>query len=197
MQVFVDHGGGTTPELVVDAHGWDEDTVVFDPPLALGAGDVLDVRCDYNNPTAEYVMDGSSAKHDEMCVTGGLYYRDGARLTVQDETCVGGEGVVFTGTKSCSQVAACDAAIDYSNWNTTPSPGFLWESCISSGCDAGGHAYLDLERCRWNSCRPVCYVNAQDNGVVDGVLFDTPECTSCVTASCGAVRDACNAQTCP
>jgi hypothetical protein len=193
MTVDLDHGG--TMNRVLDVAGWDHDTVLFDPPLEIAAGDILDVQCHYNNPTAQHVTSGSSAKNDEMCVTGGLYYRDGPRLEIRDEVCWG-EGIMYTGTQSCAQIEQCERAIDFSNWNVTPSPGLLYNACVVSGCQAGATAFAAYDTCRWQNCRPMCFADATDDGHVSAVLYDTPECMSCVQQSCAAQRDACPTATC-
>lgn len=196
MKIFVDHDGVGSPELIVDAPGWDEDTVTFDPPLELGPGDVLDIQCDYNNSTSEFVTDGASAKHDEMCVTGGLYYREGPRIPIEKEVCFG--GIVYSGTKSCMEVEQCDRAIDYGGWSPgmDPTPGDLYDGCINSGCQAGATAYIRYDSCRWDQCRQVC-CTFDTNGQITAFTPDTTECTSCVETSCPGLRDSCVAATCP
>src|ERR1043165_610494 len=87
--------------------GWENDTKYFDPPIAFQPGDVLDYQCDFDNTTSNYIFDGFSAKHDEMCVTGGIYYRHGDRMPLGNEITFGAEA---TGSASCAQVQACDEA---------------------------------------------------------------------------------------
>ncbi|HSD88952.1 MAG TPA: hypothetical protein VLB44_15600, partial [Kofleriaceae bacterium] len=195
MQAFRDSGTGT-PQTLFDVQGWENPTVMFDPPVTFNAGDVLDYHCDYDNQTSDYVFDGFSARHDEMCVTGGIYYRPGGdRLPLGDEI-VWGRGVVYTGTNSCAQVDACSRAIDFSSWTTTPNPDQQFQVCLNSGCQAGGTAYHTLENCRWNNCRADCYVTAADD-MPDGITFDSTACQACMDTHCAALRDACPTATCP
>jgi len=194
MTVDVDRGGNGTLERVLDVHSWHDETVEFDPPLELAKGDVLDIQCHYDNQTTEHVFDGSSAKHSEMCVTGGLYYRDGARIAIRDEACVG-RGTMWTGTKSCTEVQQCMQGLDYSNWNTVPTPGQLYQGCHIQACETGGQAFETYNTCRWNKCRTMCFVNATDDGAT-GIAFDAPECTSCVDAMCATERTTCSTATC-
>ncbi|HEY5922727.1 MAG TPA: hypothetical protein VIV11_13700 [Kofleriaceae bacterium] len=175
--------------------GWENDTVYFDPPIAFQPGDALDYTCEFNNTSSDYVFDGFSARHDEMCVTGGIYYRYGDRMPLSDEFTFG-SGVQFTGSNSCSQIAACDEAIDYGNRDQTPTPYQQFELCLVAGCQAGANAYTALDICRSNMCKDECGTFAPDGILID-FKFDDPACTSCVDASCSAQRDACPSATCP
>ena len=192
MQAFRDSGSGT-PQQLFSVTGWENPTAVFDPPISIAPGDVIDYHCDYDNPTSDYVFDGFSARHDEMCVTGGIYYRPNAdRLPLSEEMCFG-KGIVYTGEKTCSQINACEQAIDFSS---TLDVGEQFDLCLTSGCDAGAKAYLPFDNCRWTMCRPDCYVNPTDTHV-DGFKFSDPGCTACIESKCAALRDTCTASACP
>jgi len=176
--------------------GWENDTVYYDPPIAFGPGDTLDFHCDYDNPTSEYFFDGFSARHDEMCVTGGVYFRHGDRLPITEEVTFGGGGIVFTGSNSCQQIAACDEAIDYSNWTQVPNPQQQFELCLIAGCNGAVSAYGAYDGCRYTMCKDECLTIESDGRLID-FKYDDPACTSCVGAKCAAERDACPTVTCP
>jgi hypothetical protein len=107
-----------------------------------------------------------------------------------------GRGIVFTGSKSCSAIKACDEAIDWSNWNQSPNPGQQYDVCMQSGCQAGADAYSDFDNCRYTHCKDECLTFDGNGGVID-FKFDDPACTSCATANCAPQRDACVMATCP
>lgn len=187
--------GTGSPQPLFDLQGWENDTVVFDPPVSFAPNDFVDYRCEYDNPSASYVFDGFSARNDEMCVTGGIYFRYGDRLPIFDEFCFG-EGIVYTGTNNCRQIEACDASIDWGNPNTTPTASAQYDFCMLSGCQAGADAYAPYDGCRWEMCRTSCFTLNPD-GTIETLRLSDPACTSCVTSSCGALDAACNAATCP
>ena len=184
MEAFKDTGTGT-PQQLFSVTGWENDTVVFDPPVKFQPGDVLDYHCDYDNQTQNYVLDGFSAKHDEMCVTGGIYFRHGDRLPVGEELRFG-RGIVYTGHNTCSQVKACDEAIDYTSTSTTPPTAYdQYEMCTAAGCDGGTKAYYAVDNCRFVNCKDQCFTYNADGFVVD-FTYDDPACTSCSAAMCQA-----------
>ena len=183
--------GSREPLFSVD--GWENPNQMFAPAVHIAANDIIDFRCDYENTTAEYIFDGFSARHDEMCVTGGVYYRPGGdRLPLTQEIAFG-KGIVYTGTNSCTQIESCVAAIDFAN--TTLDPGHQFDLCVVAGCQTGATAFTSYDSCRWNQCRASCYLNPTSNGV-DGFLFADPACVTCLDTNCAGVRDACSAATC-
>ena len=187
MEALQDNGDGS-PDVLFSVDGWENPNQMFEPARHIAAGDVIDFRCDYNNPTNAYVFDGFSARNDEMCVTGGMYYRpNGDRLPISQEINFG-RGIVYSGTNTCTQVDACVAAIDFAS--TTPPLGGQWDLCVLGGCQAGATAFSSLDACRWDKCNTSCYSN------VDGFLFDDPTCLSCVDTNCATQRDACAASSC-
>jgi len=193
MHASLDRGDGA-PEPLFSVTGWENPTAVFDPPISIAPGDVIDYQCDYDNPTGDYVFDGFSARHDEMCVTGGIYYRPHAdRLLLSEEVCFG-DDIVYTGAKTCTQLDACEAAIDFAS--PTLDVGQQFELCMASGCNTGVRSFYSFEACRWKMCRAQCYVNATDTSI-DGYKFADPACTTCLDAGCAGERDACAAATCP
>ena len=185
----------TGSEQLFNVTGWENDTVYFDPPIQFQPGDTLDYSCEFNNTTSNYIFDGFSAKHDEMCVTGGIYYRHGDRMAIGDE--IGfGTGIQFTGSNSCSQIKACDEAIDWANWNQSPNPAQQFELCFVAGCQVGADTYGALDQCRFNHCKDECLTLNSDGLVIDFKFADAA-CTSCMDAMCTAERDACPAAACP
>jgi hypothetical protein len=65
--------GDQDVELLVDSPGWSApDTVWFDPPVAVSAGDGLTWSCTWENPGSEPVHFGPTAD-DEMCTVFGYH----------------------------------------------------------------------------------------------------------------------------
>jgi hypothetical protein len=187
MQALHDRGDGA-PVTLFDVQGWENDTVMYDPPVSVAPGDVIDFACQYNNPTNNYVFDGFSARNNEMCVTGGIYYRHGDRLPIQDEFCFG-EGIVYSGTNSCLQINACEEAIDFSPTAATTPEG-QFDLCVLAGCQSGADAFTAFDACRWDNCGQLCV------DPVGGVKFTDPACVTCIDTSCAVLRDACTANAC-
>jgi hypothetical protein len=195
MQAFHDTGSGS-PEPLFSVQGWENPNQTFTPAVHLAANDIVDFHCDYDNLTPDWIFDGFSARHDEMCVTGGVYYRPGGdRLPLQDEVNFG-RGVVYSGTSSCGQIESCMEAIDWSNWNASPQPGNQLDVCVLGGCQSAGDAFSRYNPCRYNMCQASCYTLASDGRIV-GLRFGDPACVSCVDVNCAAARDACANATCP
>jgi hypothetical protein len=182
-------------QKLFDVTGWENDTVYFDPPIQFQPGDTLDYQCEFDNTTSNYVFDGFSAKHDEMCVTGGIYYRHGDRMPLTDEITFGG-GIVYTGSNSCEQIKACDEAIDYSNTSVTPTGYDQFDMCVLKGCQAGADAYQAFDGCRYTSCKNECF-SLNGDGIVTGLKLQDAACVSCVDSMCATERDACPTATCP
>jgi hypothetical protein len=62
-------------QLVYETSDWNEPkSRVFDPPLALSAGDTITFRCDYFNDTPSALAFGEHATTNEMCIFGGVYF---------------------------------------------------------------------------------------------------------------------------
>lgn len=191
MSAYKDHNGMRTK--LFDVSGWENDTVIFDTPIQFEAGDTIDYQCDYDNQTTTPFFDGFSARHNEMCVTGGIYFRRGGdRMPLKDEVCWGRD-VMFTGTNSCGQVQACDAAIDFHNPSLGSGPQL--ELCWAQGCNAATVAYQTLFSCEMANCIAECWTNSTGNGI-DGTNYADPACTTCVAANCATERDGCAAATC-
>lgn len=192
MEAYRETGTGS-PQQLFSVTGWENDTKYFDPPIAFQPGDTLDYHCDYDNTTSDYIFDGFSAKHDEMCVTGGIYWRNGDRMPLTNEITFGS---IPTGSASCTQVQACDEAIDYSNTSVTPTAYEQYDMCMNKGCPAATAAYQALDNCRFQSCKDACFT-LDSNMIVVGLKTSDPACTSCVDTSCASQRDACPTTGCP
>lgn len=181
-------GGGAAPRTIIDVTGWDADTIDYEPHIAVTAGQEIDFTCSYRNTGSTLIVDGPSAKRDEMCVLGALYYRPTApRLPITDETCSSASSIVYQGTQTCSQTLPCGFAID---WNNDPAAADKYELCRVQTCNGSGHAYTALGDCIGQSCFGEC-------ARVPGLSLDDPACSACVAASCSAERSACEAATCP
>lgn len=62
-------------EAVYHTTDWDEPKpAVFDPPLAIGAGDSITYTCQYKNVLDTPLTFGESASTNEMCILSGTYF---------------------------------------------------------------------------------------------------------------------------
>jgi hypothetical protein len=182
-------------QLLADAQSWHADTVRIDPPLTIPAGSTIDYQCEFDNTTSQFIADGPSARNNEMCVVGGLYYvPNGARMNLQDEVCFG-KDIVYGGTHSCADIRTCNAAIDYSQVSATPSPLHQNELCQISGCQSANTTFDTWGNCSLTKCKTECYDFA--GSTVVATKYADPACTSCDQTNCSAEASACAAQTCP
>jgi hypothetical protein len=182
----------TSPLVLADLSSGDADTIEFDPAIAVTAGQVIDYQCDFVNNTDQLIVEGFSARRNEMCALAAYYYKPGGeRMAFAEEVCWG-SGVVYTGDGNCMQTQACDQAIDWGTWDQETGPAELYELCRVEACDA---SYGALDGCRWEMC-PQCFVkDAEERPTM--LLYDDPACTACVGAMCADELSACQAHTCP
>ena len=67
----------------------DPKPALFDPPMALHAGDPLHFACTFANNTAQTLVFGESALTDEMCIfTGSFYPAPAGQATIDASNCV-------------------------------------------------------------------------------------------------------------
>jgi hypothetical protein len=67
--------GSTRP--IFQSSDWDNPQLkVFDPPLAAGPDDGLELTCSWNNTTGQTVVFGESARTNEMCLVWAYFYPD-------------------------------------------------------------------------------------------------------------------------
>jgi len=59
----------------------------YDPPVTLHAGSTITYACTYNNPTQQTIVQGQSARTNEMCILHGMYW---PRQSSQTEMCLSG-----------------------------------------------------------------------------------------------------------
>jgi hypothetical protein len=60
---------------IFETDDWETPPHVYDPPLAIGAGQPIDFSCDYLNDGDIALNFGESAAHNEMCILITQYYR--------------------------------------------------------------------------------------------------------------------------
>jgi hypothetical protein len=182
--------GGAAMQLL-QVEGWaDAPTKYFGATgTPIAAGTVIDFTCDYVNTSEALVVEGTSATRNEMCVFGGLYYRENLpRLELGQEMCRDDlRTVVYTGDLSCREAEACAKLIDWSMPMSVPSPDDQWEACVAQSCDG---SYDAFEGCRWGQCNAECF----PGGLAD---VESATCTACVASTCAAELAACDASVCP
>jgi hypothetical protein len=90
---------------LVDRNGADRGPI-HRAPFQVAREQAIEFACDYQNPRAEPVIEGPSARDDEMCMLAAIYYPrmdDPFR-----ETCSGADsGPMFDGTATCAATLAC------------------------------------------------------------------------------------------
>jgi hypothetical protein len=184
---------GTAPKQIVDAQSWHAQALNFDPPITIPAHSDIDYQCEYENNDSDYVIDGTSAAHNEMCVTGGVYLaKSGTRMTLNDELCFG-KNIIYSGTQSCDAVRACEAAIDWTG--TNPDGKAQYRMCRVAACQQSGDAFALLDSCRRSSCKASCYTLTGDE--ITGSKYDDAACTTCMASYCSAESASCSGATCP
>jgi hypothetical protein len=180
--------------VLADLVGWDTDSLHFEPAIDLPAGSIIEYSCDFRNDTGELIVEGPTATRNEMCATGGLYYKEqGERMLLGDEVCWG-EGIVYTGADACMPTEACVQAIDWSDWETSPKPSERYELCRVKQCDA---TYDSFDACRWTMCRDTCFTVPSGSEYPTEYRPQDAACTGCLDTMCGAEREACVAHACP
>ena len=161
---------------------WDEPGALrFEEGLQVRAGQVIEYECDFENTTAEPIIEGPSAVVHEMCMfVGGYYPRFEVDLA---ENCyAGSSGPVFNGTQSCAESLAC--IMEHEDPALPQSSNPERERCWVETSEASGVPLVDLLlKCRLQTCGSTCPQGA----------LATEECQACLADLCATQLDACNA----
>jgi hypothetical protein len=180
--------GGALAEAqrIVTSDTYEPETTRFDPPLAIEAGQAIDFRCLYDNPTDVSIIEGSSASRNEMCVFAGVYYTtDGADVDVATRVCrTPDSGPRLTGTSGCSQIEACILAAEQAHPQLSIEENVDRERCFSAACSSSFSVWGALRTCRLTSCASEC------------ADVSSAECDACVAELCSAQAAACDVAVC-
>ncbi len=185
--------GVRTP--MFETRGPDSATQQFAPPFELEAGDAVEFECHYENPTEEAIVQGLSARENEMCsFTAGYATTAGERLPLLDEWCLSaGSGLVGGGELGCAGIDAClvaeaDAATEPDVLGTST------QRCFLEGCPDATIPFTELVLCRARHCALWCDLEGLESFTARG--HADPACQSCVETQCAAARAGCDAASC-
>jgi hypothetical protein len=178
----LDGADGTTKQELFATQSWQYVTSQpMDPPLALTAGDTIDVRCDYwNNETRTVVQGGTM--DDEMCVFLGLYYPKDAQ------------------TELCSIMADGGGRYLGARWiGSGAADGAATAACLRAATGPAAAA-SDIDACVVGACPPIsaetsnatrCLASrglGQCAAACGGA--DTAACEACVSETCSPAMTA-------
>jgi hypothetical protein len=186
------------PELIplFETDRWNAATEQLDPEFLLEAGDAVEFECEYENTGTARVLQGLSARDDEMCsLTAAYVTARGTPLDALSEACgLDHSGVVGQGTLGCAGIEACiagavDSASDPFDASRASQP------CWLEGCHDRSIAFHDLALCRAVYCSVPCALRADTTWLV-AAPSDRAACDACVAASCGDPSARCRAPGC-
>ena len=172
QRAWVTGGGLDAPRELLTSTGYgDLETRFFDAPIPIKAGQAIDFECDYENESAETIVEGPSKNDNEMCLILGGYY---PRLDTPGEWCtLAGSGPIHEGTGTCAQALQCSGAAESA---------VAAEQCFFDVCPASSRAINDLTNCGFNNCSEVCPFS--------------DKCQACVVKNCVPEFNACQQSTC-
>lgn len=164
--------GMAEPLSLYETDQWEGvEPLVLDPPLSARSGQVVEFECDFDNQSAETIVEGPSASKNEMCMFVATYW---PRLELADELCMRpGSGPVHDGQRSCAQTLACV--------QESADP-VAQEACQVQTCAASSAALGDLNQCIFFNCAELC-----PNG---------DACAGCVAEHCSAEYLGCQGASC-
>lgn len=160
------------PRSLYETNLWEGvEPTVMTPALPIRKGQAIDFECDFANEGDSTIIEGASAKMNEMCMFVGAYW---PKMDISVETCARpGSGPVFDGESTCAETVAC-----------IQGTGDLVEreECLLDTCAASNVATGALNVCIFQSCREVCP--------------DGEGCSACVAQHCSPEYGACQQATC-
>ena len=169
---WVKGGDLAEPREIFSTDRWEDvEPAFYDPPLAVAGGQRIDFECDFVNDSADPVIEGPSAKTNEMCM---FIATNNPKLDDSTENCRAvGSGPVFQGTQTCAEALGCsrEAADDLGA-----------EICLVDTCSASSQPLADFGQCMFEHCNVPC---ATGEG-----------CDVCIAENCLEAYLACDAATC-
>jgi hypothetical protein len=172
------HGADGQAEEIYSTTHWEQVPAgVFSPPLQVKAGDALDFRCDYENPEAHDVTQGTTT-NDEMCVLIAPYYpRSPALDNCLDESGFPAETWIGGGSATCAETFECLKKAEHFR------DGF---PCVVNSCEGAAAEVSGVVRCHMSSGYGACEEACSEGG----------DCAACMSAACAAEVTACQAAAC-
>jgi hypothetical protein len=172
------HGGGDAMEEIHATTRWEQvPASEFSPPLQVKAGDAIDSRCDYQNPEARDVVQGSTTK-DEMCVLIGPYYPRSPGLgNCLDESGFPAQTWIGSGAATCAETLGCfeQAELFHDRFR-----------CVVNSCEGVATEVSDVVRCQmtqgYGACADACGAGG--------------DCGACMSSACAAEVTTCQAASC-
>jgi hypothetical protein len=146
---------------------------VYEPALAIGAGQAIEFACDFENEGEETIIEGPSAEANEMCMFVGAYW---PRIDAAFESCVSvGSGPMHHGEKTCAEALDCaSAAADE----------VAAEECLVDTCEGSSPALGAFSSCTFYECNAECI---QGQGGCEGCVAQhcLDHYLACQEATCG------------
>jgi hypothetical protein len=178
--------GGLNAIEIYSTDDWQEPPALeLRPPLAVAAGQVIELGCDYHNNDPLDVVRGLT-EGDEMCQLIGPYYPRNPRL----EACEDADGVIAAtwigeGSATCAETLGClkDAAPVGEDGGAE-----AWR-CVLDSCPGAAEAVSGVVRCRLSHGRGACSAACGSSPQAAG-------CEGCLKEACEAVTEACLSAEC-
>ena len=172
LRAWVTGGELDGPQDLLTSTGYgDLDTRIFADPVKIKAGQAIDFECDFENDSAETIVEGPSKEANEMCLILGGYY---PRLDTPGEWCtLAGSGPIHEGTRTCGQALECSG---------DATSAVAAEQCFFDVCPSSSRAINDFTNCAFNHCSDVCPFS--------------DKCQGCATANCVPEFIACQESVC-
>ena len=183
MQVWLDPGMSSQSAAPFFATRDWEHPEDFHGPMAIKAGSVVRIQCDFTNLDGVDVFQGPNAATSEMCVFAGLYYPRSPDPSAF-EFC-SNLSVTGTGANTCSQlltcIQSCPAGEAPKRLQGGVSVGSCWEKCLTGGCEGATDLLLPATACVGRNCQAECAAG---------------QCSLCALDKCGAEVTACLGHAC-
>ena len=154
---------GDQVDTLVETSDWSvSDPTLFDPPIAIEAGQRIEFACDYRNDDSTPVIEGPSKLDNEMCLLIGTYW---PRIDFPFEFCMGeGSGPALDGSATCGESFGCLAGA------TDP---VAAEECAVDTCAGSAAAFNQLFACITLEC---FFADRCEGGNCQDCLFE--RCTA-------------------
>lgn len=179
-------GGAAAPAQIYSTTTWKEPPVaIFNPPLAVTAGQAIEYRCSYQSTEPRDVIRGLG-EADEMCQLIGPYYPRDMRL----EACLDEDGGpaatwIGNGSATCGQTLSClmmAPPIEEDGGKEA------W-GCVLNSCPGAAEAVSELVRCRLTRGRGQCSNECGGEALKEA-------CETCLANACKDAVNACNCAEC-
>lgn len=150
--VNLEDGSGKSLQQLYQTNLWSDPpvTVWHAPPMNLQAGQQIDYQCNYQNPGDTDILQGLSAKTNEMCVWTGAYYPRNTAF----EYCNGsggwanlGKAATFIGTGAADGPTTMSCLNGAVGAAMTPNFSDVFYGCVVDSCPAVAKPMTAVIRC--------------------------------------------------